>query len=51
MKTNQMNNETEIKNNEARAIAIAQIQLVMDAEKARREAAAKAHLESEKAKW
>ena len=49
MKENNMNNE--IKNNEARAFAIAQIQLVMDAEKARRAAAAKAHLESEKAKW
>jgi hypothetical protein len=46
-----MNTNIEQKNNEARKFAIAQIKAVMDAEKAKRAANAKAHLESEKSKW
>jgi len=38
-------------NAEARKFAIAQIQAVMDTEKAKRAANAKAHLESEMKKW
>ena len=47
-----MNNsktEIEIKNNEARQFAIAQLQAVMDAEKAARSASRKAHAEKEAA--
>ena len=49
-----MNNNTqntEAKNTESRNFAIAQIQAVIDANKAKREASAKAHLDAEKAKW
>jgi hypothetical protein len=45
------NTNTEEKNNETRQWVIAQIQAVMDAEKAKRAANAKAHLQAEMAKW
>ena len=46
---NKTNSETEMKNNEARAFAIAQIKSVMDAEKESRSASRKAHAEKEAA--
>ena len=46
---NKTNNETEMKNNEARAFAMAQIGAVMDAEKESRSASRKAHAEREAA--
>jgi hypothetical protein len=42
---------TSKKNEASRAFGIAQIQAVMDAEKAKRAANAKAHLISEQSKW